>query len=382
MSDREFENYLTLLAGLLRLDGKQRAAIAEELRSHLEDRLEELVARGVSREEAVQQALAEFGDAAGLAGQFGAISRNRKRRWLMRLTTFSVAAILLLAAGLATFWPGRNAAPGAAALIAQAPKAADPFGPPESAAPEKPRRISRPTAAAVIEEKLNKPTTLEVVEMPLKDVVLFLAETHQIPIVLKIKKLEEASVAVDTPITKSLRGIRLATALDLILDDLELAYYISEVLVITTPEDTASRTEVRIYDCRDILAMPAPGADKVALPPGREGGAAAGAAEFPGRFAAAPEISNYDERAAKLMTIITTNVDSNTWHPAQRIGFGMGTHHDRDVPTDTGVGSISEYNGLIVVTQTAHTHKKIEHVLDMLREAAELEVPKAGKVVR
>src|SRR6267142_4064683 len=123
MSDGEFENYLTLLAGLLRLDGTQRRAIAEELRSHLEDRLDELVARGVSKEEAVRQALAEFGDAAGLAGQFVSISRNRKRRWLMRLTTFSVAATVLIAAGIAIFWPGRNAAPGVANAIAQGPQA-------------------------------------------------------------------------------------------------------------------------------------------------------------------------------------------------------------------------------------------------------------------
>src|SRR6476619_2314747 len=116
MSDREFENYLTLLAGLLRLDGRQREAIADELRSHLEDRLDELVARGLSREEAVRQALAEFGDAAGLAGQFATISQRRKRRWLMRMTTFSVAAMVLLAASLAIFWPGQNAAPGVGAV--------------------------------------------------------------------------------------------------------------------------------------------------------------------------------------------------------------------------------------------------------------------------
>src|SRR5215470_2541092 len=146
MSDREFDNYLTLLAGLLRLSGKQREAIAQELRSHLEDRLEELTAGGVSREEAVKQALAEFGDAAGLAGQFGAISQKRKRRWLMRMMTFSVAAMLLLAASLAIFWPGRNAAPGVAAVIAQAPKAADPFGAP-APAPLPPAKPADPFAA-------------------------------------------------------------------------------------------------------------------------------------------------------------------------------------------------------------------------------------------
>jgi hypothetical protein len=37
---------------------------------------------------------------------------------------------------------------------------------------------------------------------------------------------------------------------------------------------------------------------------------------------------------------------------------------------------------LIVVTQTAQTHRKIEHVLEMLRRAAGLEVSKTGKVVR
>ena len=47
-----------------------------------------------------------------------------------------------------------------------------------------------------------------------------------------------------------------------------------------------------------------------------------------------------------------------------------------------GPGSISEYNGLVVITQTAAVHKKVERLFDMLREAAGLEVPKSGKVVR
>src|SRR5437763_7272870 len=130
MSDHEFDNYLTLLSRLLRLSGKQRDQISDELRAHLEDRLEELKARGVSHEAAVRQALEEFGDAAGLAGQFVAISRNRKRRWLVRLTTFSVAATLLLAAGIVVFWPGRHADPGLASAVAHNTKVtpADPFG--------------------------------------------------------------------------------------------------------------------------------------------------------------------------------------------------------------------------------------------------------------
>ena len=72
----------------------------------------------------------------------------------------------------------------------------------------------------------------------------------------------------------------------------------------------------------------------------------------------------HDLRAERLMDIITYNVDVDSWAV---VG---------------GPGSISEYNGLIVVTQTAEVHKKVERLFDMLREAAGLEVPKTGKVVR
>src|SRR5262245_37984981 len=148
MSDHEFNNYLSLLAGLLRLGERQRRAIAEELRTHLEDRLDELLARGVSREEAIQQALAEFGDAAGLAAQFASISRGRRRRWLMRAISFSVAAIVLMAAGLAIFWPGRHAGPAAAIVAAQAPQEEQPKA--QTPAASRPR----------IEDVLNKPLDL------------------------------------------------------------------------------------------------------------------------------------------------------------------------------------------------------------------------------
>jgi len=383
MSDREFENYLTLLASLLRLDPKQRGEISAELRSHLEDRLDELMARGLSREEAVKRALAEFGDAAGLAGQFVAINRNRKRRWLMRMTTFSIAATVLVATGIAIFWPGRNAGPGAAAVIAQGPADIDPFGAPKGiqtdpfaqapAAAEKNDAIVRtnvPSSAAKrIERELDKTCDTDFVETPLKDVIAYLQEMRAIPIVLSLKKLEEASVSPDTPVTKQLHGISLRSVLNLILADLELTYIVrDEVLQITTPADAQSATEIRIYDCRDILAMPPPGMAPAGVGnhPGDAGGIP-GAGGMPGGFGGG-WMSGHDQRAERLMNIITTNVDQRSWSSA--------------AVEQPGNGSISEYNGLIVVTQTAQTHKKIEHVLNMLRESAGLEVSDTGKVVR
>jgi hypothetical protein len=408
MSDHEFENYLALLSRLLRLSGGNREKIAAEFRTHLEDRLEELLASGMPHEAAVRRALEEFGDAAALAAEFTSLSRNRRRRWLMRLTTFSVAATVLIAAGIAIFWPGRNAGPGAAMVVAQDPNRgkatpADPFGapgtapgvdpfgaPPAAGEPADPfapggsknqaKKVVR-TPEAVTEAELTKLTNLEFVEMPLKDVIAYLQDQHGVPILLKVKKLEAASVSLDTPVTKNLKGIRLSTALEVMLEELELTYVVKEGLIfITTIADAASTMEIRIYDCRDILAKGV----KAVVMPGGEG------AGFGGGFAAPAvpgggysgevgfaQAASHDDRAAKLMTIITTNVDLNLW--SMNAGY-PGAPADEQAWRRRG--SISEYDGLVVVTQTAQTHKKIEHLLDMLREAMGLEAPKSGKVVR
>src|SRR5262245_14662853 len=415
MSDREFENYLTLLAGLLQLSGKQREAIAEELRSHLEDRLEELLAGGVSREEAVKQALAEFGDAAGLAGQFAAISRNRKRRWLVRLTTLSVAATLLVAASLVICWPGRNAGPGVAVVVAQAPKGPDPFAAPVSAPGQQAadeRRGERVTPRTRVEAELDKLTNVDFVEQPLRDALQYIADLHQIPIYMRKTKLEEASIPPDKPVTISLRGVPLRTALDLMLDELELTYYIKDVLIITTPEDAESNLETRVYDCRDLLTMVAPEvpqssrprASGTTIPPppttpgtrsttsdpfgpgpatpigaggeGGVGGAAAAATAPPGGRRVGgmggpgagsgqqqPQ-TELEKRTDQLVELITATVKPDSWD---------------DVG---GPGAIDAYNGLFVVSQTAKVHEQVEHVFDMLRKAAGLEAVKGAKVVR
>jgi hypothetical protein len=414
MSDHEFENYLALLTRLLRLEGKQREAISEELRAHLEDRLDDLLARGVPRQEAIRQALEEFGDAAALAADFVSISRNRRRRWLMRVTTFSVAATVLIAAGIAIFWPGRNAGPGVAALVAQNPQvdpfrapaaaaqnpAVDPFAAGPAAAAKEPEKAKQKT----LEEKLNQRFTIEFVETPLSEAIQYLRDQTGVQFVVKTKKLEESGVSADKALTMNLQQVRLATLLDLLLDELELTYVEKdELLIVTTPEDAEATLSIRVYDCRDLLAMEAPpGSDQFvpAPAPARRGGmfsvedtgqagqpanpaaqpsgSGSGGGGFGGSVSPGPQggfgsesdeqssrpMTLHDVRAEQLMDIIETNVDPVTW---DSVG---------------GPGSISEYNGLVVVTQTAQTHKKVERVLDMLREAAGLEVPKAGKVVR
>src|SRR5262245_10560218 len=90
---------------------------------------------------------------------------------------------------------------------------------------------------ASVRAALNQTTSVDVVEMPLKDVVTYFAEKHSIPMMLNIRELEEASISADTPVTKSVRSITLRSALNLLLNDLDLAYVIENgVLMITTKE--------------------------------------------------------------------------------------------------------------------------------------------------
>jgi len=326
----------------------------------------------------------------------------------MQGTTLSIAAKLLLAIGIAIFWPGRNAAPGVAEAVAQV---ADPFAPPSAKRRNRPPAATpadpfgpaaaepapaKPTSASVLEEKLNQTTSLEPVEMPLTDLVTMIHDMHQFPIMLKTKTLDEAGVSIDTPITKRIHGMRLRTALDLILDELGLTYLVlDEVVLITTPEDAQSRLEIRVYDCRDLLVARAAGKNKPAPADGGEGAApaaASAAAPMPGGYGGAPSmpggmmmagmgggmgyVSERDQRARQLITILTTNVDDQSWQIAANPAL------DENSQPKPGRGVISEYDGLIVITQTAQTHRKIEHVLEMLRRAAGLEISKTGKVVR
>src|SRR5439155_3528294 len=128
---------------------------------------------------------------------------------------------------------------------AQPPKEVDPLAPGPSV--EKRDATFKTTqnlsAAKRIDNELDKPTDVDFIETPLKDVVDFLKDKHAIPIVLKTKKLEEASVSADTPVTKQLHGISLRSVLNLILEDLELTYVVKdEVLQITSPYNAQAAT--------------------------------------------------------------------------------------------------------------------------------------------
>jgi uncharacterized membrane protein YgcG len=98
------------------------------------------------------------------------------------------------------------------------------------------------------------PVGLEFVETPLKEAIQFIQDQHNVPIVIDAKTLTDAGLTIDTPVTKSLKGITLRSALRLLLKDLDLTYVVrDEVLQITTPDKAAEQVTTKVYPVGDLV---------------------------------------------------------------------------------------------------------------------------------
>jgi len=221
-----------------------------------------------------------------------------------------------------------------------------------------------------LQEKLKTKVDVNFEAVPLKDVARLLSEVTGTSVMLRERKLEEAAVSPDVLVTFHVRQTSLRSALRLILKDLELGFVeCDNYLVITTSEDAETEMPVRVYDVRELLALPEPAdgkrssatSDQTLVP-------AVGAASTPGlaipksvlpQFGGAtPPAVCLDpgtfSNSEELLGIITSTVANQTW---DSVG---------------GPASIKHYKGLFVVSQTSAVHEQVEHLLNMLHEAAGL----------
>jgi hypothetical protein len=264
MSEQEFESYLRLLARFLNLSGNQRTAIALELRTHMEDQLDELMARGFTREEAIQTALDEFGDAAALAGESGKIGRTR--RWIMRTTTmFAVAAAVLLVSFLL---PQHTAWVPAPAVTQAGEKM---IKPPTAATVTRPAEVASYTESEVDRAAREKLTmvlsTVDLAEgTTLADAIDYLRLQGQLSLNVNWAALALINIERTTETDSlNLRDVKLGTVLDIVLDNVSLAaggvgratYDVMDGIIrVSTQEELNSRTVVRAYECSDLIGQP------------------------------------------------------------------------------------------------------------------------------
>lgn len=266
MPEKEFELYLSLLGKLLRLSPEQKSSIEAELRDHFEERFESLVRSGMPREAAIQKALDEFGDVAGLAHEFTHLSRKHIRRRIMQgtLATAGVAAAVVI---WATLFRGPEPAVGPAPNLVAQDNAANvetdtantPADQPSAEIRNWPRdaKLEYIDPGQFVSEKLRKEINVEFTGTPLRDVVSYIAEITQLPILFDIPALNENAITGDEEVTLIIHKTPTHAVLDVLLAEVngvQLAWMEdAEVVQVTTRDKADQTTSTKYYNVRDLL---------------------------------------------------------------------------------------------------------------------------------
>jgi hypothetical protein len=332
--------------------------------------LTELTDRGVSHPEAVRIALEEFGDAVGLAAHFSRIAQTRKRRMIMRCT---VASVMTLAAAVVValcLWPDNHAA----RVIGRA--VADSTDPPQTeevqknldklvkAAQELPDDLTAKTEA-----ELNQFTEVHFEGMPLKEAITYIQEqlndphTHNanVQIYYDGAALKDADIdPAKTLVTIEFKHIRYKMLLELMLGQFNLGYNIRDgIMTITTKEKLDATLETRIYDCREILAVDTAQFRRPVAEHREKKQSETGvklAAENPGtpsQAAKQPASAGFSLIQPRtpvddLIDVITTSIAPPSWSE------------------QGGPGTISEYDGLLVISQTNQVHSQVAELIGQI----------------
>ncbi len=251
---------------------------------------------------------------------------------------------------------------------------------------------------------LKQKTSLEFVETPLKDVLDYLSKKHRIPIQMDPSGLKDVGCDPDTQVKCKLSGISLRSALEIMLDELQLKWSIHhDVLMITTLQKAEGEEYLytKCYDVSDLLAFPkehelhnplAPWPEKsLNLPTdvkpvvGRSlwGSGPIGSIKSPsiGSEADGTGSAAHDtQRAIAAQTGVPAGMCGNIGPPPYRdvpsSGYDIQPMIDvvtsavapRSWQDNGGVGTINNVPyGVLVISQTREVHMRIEHFLADLR---------------
>jgi hypothetical protein len=183
------------------------------------------------------------------------------------------------------------------------------------ARPETRPAARRPTLGSPkLLSALAGPSACDFVETSLHALAAQLAKQHSIKIVLDEQALNDVGMGTDMPVTCRLGSINLESALNLMLGQLDLAWTVDrDVLTITTGEGDETRLLQVNYEVRDLVMMVRGDVDS-------------------------------------LLEILTGTVAPASW---DRVG---------------GPGSIQVGANGLLVRQTFQNHRRIQRLLDDLRE--------------
>lgn len=182
-------------------------------------------------------------------------------------------------------------------------------------------------------------------------------EATRANIIVDWPNLEASGIDRNTPVELHVWDLLASTVLAEVLtsagaDTVILSYRVEEGLVrVTTPEQLAKSTELRIYDVRPLLRNAVASRRRL----GEELGSPPLKPPSPGMPAAAAPFDAEDPYAAaadELVTIVQEAIDPDTWRP-----------------NGGSVGSIREWGGRLLIQQTPEGHRAVEGLLKQLSDA-------------
>jgi type II secretory pathway component GspD/PulD (secretin) len=283
------------------------------------------------------------------------------------------------------------------------------------------RRLQPPKSAKakLIEQKLNEPITLSADKQTLGETLDYIANFTGLNIVPDSSALAEEGLTLSSPVTLKLNGVKLKQALTYLLQPLHLTYTVDdEVLLITSPQASKTKTVVKIYNVADLVmppenrqtptTTPAPlgnvaggmvvdpttGTTTMSSPtlgalgaPAASGGmtglAASPAGNQPTVSYGAPPKIDFEP----LINLIKSSIAPGTWshdhEPADMSASGVygqgaafGAAGGLDAGADQAIGTITPFflNISLIIRHTAEVHDEIVDLLRQLRRLQDLQV--------
>ncbi len=177
---------------------------------------------------------------------------NRLAVTLLMLLALTVCVPAALAQGFGDYGGSDDDDPGAAGVVVL-PRATQTLLREPVTLPA-PILLQRSPREARIPDALERSCDVALDDVPLQEAVRLLAEDWKIPVRIDANWLAKDDVALDSPVSLTIRGVPRHSALQLLLDDLGLTWAVRhDTLLITTAAAADLLLETRIYDVADLV---------------------------------------------------------------------------------------------------------------------------------
>jgi tetratricopeptide (TPR) repeat protein len=108
-----------------------------------------------------------------------------------------------------------------------------------------------------IYDALEQTANLELLDTTLEELAAYLSDNFNIPAIVDFRALEDDAIPPDTTLTSNLSGLRLKSALRIVLREHDLTFIVDdEVLQITTKTKAEERQITRVYQVGDLVIAP------------------------------------------------------------------------------------------------------------------------------